>query len=101
MGFMFFTFSPYDSDVVASSFEFRHFHCCKWGACQKKSSQKCTSIILNPSNPTFIVKLEFTGVNFIFLISAQNIDYGYSFQPPQQSGSNGTTIYVLSRNMKN
>ena len=38
----------------------------------------------------YLVKLGFTGVNIIFLISAQNIDCGYSLEPP-----------VLSRNMKN
>ena len=38
----------------------------------------------------------------IFLISVQNIDCGYSLEPPRQSGSNEyPTIYILSRNMKN
>ena len=36
-----------------------------------RPSRKHTYIILTPSNPTFIVKLGFTGVYFIFLISAQ------------------------------
>ena len=31
----------------------------------------------------YIVKLGFTGVYIIFLISAQNIDCGYSLEPPQ------------------
>ena len=35
-----------------------------------------------------IVQLGFTGVNIIFLISAQNIDCGYSLEPPHQGGSN-------------
>ena len=39
----------------------------------------------------YIVKLGFTGVYIIYLISAQNIDCGYSLE---------ATIYVLSRNMK-
>ena len=30
----------------------------------------------------YIVKLGFTGVYIIFLISAQNIDCGYSLEPP-------------------
>ena len=40
----------------------------------------------------------------VFHISAQNIDCGYSLEPPHRGGSNGeavltsTTIYVLSRN---
>ena len=32
----------------------------------------------------FIVKLGFRGVYIIFLISAQNIDCGYSLEPPQR-----------------
>ena len=36
----------------------------------------------------YIVKLGFTGVYIIFLISARNIDCGYSFEPPRRGGSN-------------
>ena len=37
----------------------------------------------DPLKPYFyIVKLGFTGVYIIFLISAQNIDCGYSLEPP-------------------
>ena len=36
----------------------------------------------------YTVKLGFTGVYIIFLISAQNIDCGYSLKPPHQGGSN-------------
>ena len=36
-----------------------------------------------------MVKLGFTGVDIIFLISAQKIDYGYSLEPPHRGGSNG------------
>ena len=37
----------------------------------------------DPLKPNFyIVKLGFRGVNIIFLISAQNIDCGYSLEPP-------------------
>ena len=43
----------------------------------------------NPLKPHFyIVKLGFTGVYIIFLISAQNIDCGYSLEPPRRGGSN-------------
>ena len=71
------------------------------------TSQKNAYIILTPLKPHFyIVKLGFTGVNIIFLISAQkhilwvlvrtasalfllkNIDCGYSLEPPRQGGSN-------------
>ena len=36
----------------------------------------------------YIVKLGFTGVYIIFLISAQNTDCGYSLEPPRRGGSN-------------
>ena len=36
----------------------------------------------------YIVKLGFTGVYIIFLISAQNIDCAYSLEPPRRGGSN-------------
>ena len=36
----------------------------------------------------YIIKLGFTGVYIIFLISAQSIDCGYSLEPPRRGGSN-------------
>ena len=43
----------------------------------------------DPVIPHFhIVKLGFTGVYLIFLISVKNIDCGYSLEPPRQGGSN-------------
>ena len=36
----------------------------------------------------YIVKLGFTGVCIIFLISAQKIDCGHSLEPPRRGGSN-------------
>ena len=46
----------------------------------------------DPIKPHFyIVKLGFTGVYIIFLISAQKIDCGYSLEPPQRGGSNEYT----------
>ena len=45
--------------------------------------------MLTPLNPIFyIVKLGFTGVYIIFLISTKNIDYGYALEPPRRGGSN-------------
>ena len=45
---------------------------------------------IDPLKPhLYIVKLGFTGVYIIFHISAQNIDYGYSLEPPWRGGSNG------------
>ena len=44
---------------------------------------------IDPLKPHFyIVKLGFTGVYIIFLISAQNIYCGYSLEPSRQGGSN-------------
>ena len=36
----------------------------------------------------YIVKLGFTGVYIIYLISAQKIDCRYSLEPPRRGGSN-------------
>ena len=44
----------------------------------------------------YIIKLGLIGV-YIFFISAQNIDYGYSLESPNYTVP---TIYVFSRNMK-
>ena len=43
----------------------------------------------DPLKPHFyMVKLGFTGVYIIFLISAENIDCGYSLEQPRRGGSN-------------
>ena len=43
----------------------------------------------DPLKPHFyIVKLGFAGVYIIFVISAENIDCGYSLEPPRRGGSN-------------
>ena len=43
----------------------------------------------DPLKPHFYIeKLGFTGVYVIFVISAQNIYCGYSFEPPRRGGSN-------------
>ena len=43
----------------------------------------------DPLQPhVYIVKLGFTGVYIIFLILLNNIDCGYSLEPPHQGGSN-------------
>ena len=36
----------------------------------------------------YIVKLGFTGIYIIFLISSKKIDCGYSLEPPRRGGSN-------------
>ena len=56
----------------------------------------CTIVItktrlynFDPVKPHFYtVKLGFTGVYIIFLISVENIDCGYSLEPPRRGGSN-------------
>ena len=55
----------------------------------KESITKTYLYNFDPLKPHFyIVKLGFTGVYIIFLISAQNIDCGYSLEPPRRGGSN-------------
>ena len=58
----------------------------------------------DPLKPHFyILKLGFTWVYIIVLISTQKHKLWYSLEPPQWGGSNEyvPTIYVLSKNMKN
>ena len=63
---------------------------------EKHSSRKWPPTIpkrclynFDPHKPHFyMVKLGFTGVYLIFLISSQNIDCGYSLEPPRRGGSN-------------
>ena len=44
---------------------------------------------VDPFKPhLYIVKLGFIGVYIIFLIFAQNMDCGYSLEPPRRGGSN-------------
>ena len=50
----------------------------------------------DPLEPHFyMVKLRFAGVYTIFLISAQNIDCGYSLEPPRRGGSNENLQYMF------
>ena len=52
--------------------------------------------IYTPLNPHFyIVKLRFTGLYLFFLFLLQNIDCGYSLEPPHRGVP---TIYVLGEN---
>ena len=47
----------------------------------------------------YIVKLGFTGVYIIFLISAQNIDCGYSLEPPHRGSSNERMVLTSTHNL--
>ena len=55
-----------------------------------------------PLKPHFyIVKLGFAEVYLFYLFLLQNIDCGYSIEPPCQGGSNVYPQSVLSKNIKN
>ena len=58
---------------------------------------------VDPLKPHFyIVKQWFTGVYIIFHFSAQNIDCGYSLEPPWRGGSNEyPQSMFLGRHKKN
>ena len=54
-----------------------------------RPSRKHACIMLTPLKPHFYtVKLGFTGVYIIVLISAKNIACGYLLEPPRRGGSN-------------
>ena len=56
---------------------------------EKWSITKTCLYNADPIKPHFfIVKLGFTGVYIIFLISAKNIDCWYQLEPPRRGGSN-------------
>ena len=56
--------------------------------CPPSRKHTCTYIILTPLNPTYIVKLGFTGCTLFFLFLLKNIYYGYSLEPSCRGGSN-------------
>ena len=62
------------------------------------SSEKHVRAVYTPLNPTLYRKLGYAGVNLFFLFLLQNIDCGYSLEPPLRGVS---TIFVLSKNKKN
>ena len=59
---------------------------------QENMSVKC----IPPKPHIYKVKLVFTGVYLLFLILIQNIDCGYSLEPPQRGGSNVYPQSMLS-----
>ena len=74
----------YFSGVLLFVFSLQNIVCCV--------ITKTCLYIFDPLKPHFyIVKLGFTGVYIIFLIFAQNIDCGYSLEPPRRGGSNEYT----------
>ena len=75
---------PYSTGDTAWMFFFFFFFFCSIGHITKTYLYN-----FDPLKPHFyIVKLGFTGVYIIFLISVQNIDCGYSLEPPCRGGSN-------------
>ena len=60
--------------------------------CSVKNKDNITKTYLDNFDPLkphfYIVKRGFTGIYIIFLISAQNIDCGYSLEPPHRGDSN-------------
>ena len=67
------------------------------------TSQKHVRVIYTPLEPHFyIVKLGYPGVYLFFLFLLQNIDCGYSLEPPRRGGSNVYPQSMFwSKNMKN
>ena len=62
---------------------------CQDEALSMRITKTCLYYFDPPLKPHFyIVKLGFTGVYIIFLISAQNIDCGHSLESPRRFGSN-------------
>ena len=60
---------------------------------------QCILKILPPQNEKFPIKKT---TKLYFFVSAQNIDCGYSLEPPQRGGSNEyPQSTFLSRNKKN
>ena len=50
-----------------------------------------------PRKPHFyIVKLGYAGVYLFFLFLLQNIDCGYSLEPPRRGGRGGSNVYPQS-----
>ena len=71
--------------------------------CETHIIRKTCTCNVYPLKPHFyIAKLGFAGVNLFFLFLLQNIDCGYSLEPPRRGGSN---VYpqsmFLSKNKKN
>ena len=73
----------------AFALAFRRARLCSASLVLFASITKTRLYNFDPLKPQFyIVKLGFTGVYIIFLISAQNINCGYSLEPPRRGGSN-------------
>ena len=66
------------------------------------SIRKTCPCSVYPLKPHFcIVELGYVGVYLFFLFLLQNIDCGYSLEPPRRGGSNVYPQSVLSKSKKN
>ena len=80
--------------AVAIKVLFSYSYICPWRPYNLRKSiyetiMKTRLYNFDPLKPhCYIVKLGFTGVYIIFLISSQNIDRGYTLEPPRRGGSN-------------
>ena len=67
-------------------------HCCNFFTSGKHIRAICT-----PLKPHFyIAKLGYAGIYLFFLFLLQNIDCGYSLEPPRRGGSN---VYMYPQSM--
>ena len=73
------TNQPAHPHCLVSTFDFRCIHCMHYG----NMSVQYTAIFHGCKNDNFQMKYF-----DIFLIFAQNIDCGYTLEPPQRGGSN-------------
>ena len=64
----------------------RHMRACKLSNCIIRKTFPCNIYPLKPH--FYIVTQGFAGVHLFFLSLLQNIDCGYSLEPPRRGGSN-------------
>ena len=86
------TVCPYTKSIygVSDGYFYSCEKCCKQSIADKFNWTVKKTCLYNvyPLKPHFyIAKQGFTGIYIIFLISAQNIDCGYSLEPPRRGGS--------------
>ena len=83
--------SSFDTNLSCSPKSLSLRHCSKGrhGYCFFYVIRKTCPCNVYPLEPHFyVVKLGFAGVYLFFLFLLQNIDCGYSLEPPRRGGSN-------------
>ena len=84
-------FIVYEHSVIKNNFNKAKFllHGCEPLVLIRVIITKTCLYNFDPLKPHFyVVKLGFTRVYIIFLITAKNIDCGFSLEPPRRGGSN-------------